>query len=492
MKSDRLPPTAPPSEVQIPHPPRFWWTKRIALLVLFAVVAVPVLRWWWGREADRRRAAIFADAKVRGEPILPEEFEPKRVPDADNAAILFEQAAAAMKSNRQLDRLDVPEQFSPLTFAQLQAVGAALNANRRPLKLARQATTRPSASWGYKQQDASTIKSFRRGQVPLSRLLEWAALYDHARGDDREATALVQDLVHQSRVFDTGPPTLLTRLISINIQMKAIELIHRFSRELRLEDAASAASRAQMLDLIRLLLDDVDQHSLDVRAYFDWRAELVSWFGKVEPQYKGEPEWLLAPMYNLDVVHLAAWVGMKARAAESTDWPTASARLPPDPPFSGSHLFNMARLESNISEHPTALDLDRWYKIEVERHVAAIELAIRLYRFDHGGKYPATLNELVPTHLPFVPVDAMASNGRPISYRPDAHPPLLYSVGDNGKDDGGVGTSRWSPWCSPDAVFLLEEPPQEAIQPSRQAHDHQRKQHNEAGQPATQSKHHHQ
>src|SRR6202030_2440545 len=60
----------------IAFPPRFWWLKRIALLVLIAIAAVTALRWWWGREADRRLAAIVADARARAEPILPEEFEP--------------------------------------------------------------------------------------------------------------------------------------------------------------------------------------------------------------------------------------------------------------------------------------------------------------------------------------------------------------------------------------------------------------------------------
>ena len=32
----------------------------------------------------------------------------------------------------------------------------------------------------------------------------------------------------------------------------------------------------------------------------------------------------------------------------------------------------------------------------------------------------------------------MAANDRPISYMPDAEQPVLYSIGENGKDDGGA------------------------------------------------------
>jgi hypothetical protein len=90
--------------------------------------------------------------------------------------------------------------------------------------------------------------------------------------------------------------------------------------------------------------------------------------------------------------------------------------------------------------------------------MAAIALAIRLYESDFGHR-PATLDELVPTYLPTLPVDPMAADGRTFGYKPEGvdpflpwkaddgselrlnrRVPILYSVGDNAVDDDGEFT----------------------------------------------------
>ena len=71
-----------------------------------------------------------------------------------------------------------------------------------------------------------------------------------------------------------------------------------------------------------------------------------------------------------------------------------------------------------------------------ERRIAAMRLAIRLFQIDHEGKYPQTLSELVPMYLPALPTDPFAADDKTFGYR--ASPiPFLYSVGINGKDEGG-------------------------------------------------------
>jgi len=69
--------------------------------------------------------------------------------------------------------------------------------------------------------------------------------------------------------------------------------------------------------------------------------------------------------------------------------------------------------------------------------MAAISLAIRLYEHDHGS-WPEALDELVPEYLPAEPFDPFDAEMRPFQYRPHGEPPILYSVGPNGVDDGGT------------------------------------------------------
>jgi hypothetical protein len=65
-----------------------------------------------------------------------------------------------------------------------------------------------------------------------------------------------------------------------------------------------------------------------------------------------------------------------------------------------------------------------------------LELAFVLLAFKKDtGKYPTTLAELAPKYLPSVPDDLFS--GKPLIYKPTENGYLLYSVGVNGKDDGG-------------------------------------------------------
>jgi hypothetical protein len=65
-----------------------------------------------------------------------------------------------------------------------------------------------------------------------------------------------------------------------------------------------------------------------------------------------------------------------------------------------------------------------------------VAFAMAAHRADHN-RYPARLADLAPKYLPGVPDDLF--NGKPLIYKPSEQGYLFYSVGANGKDDGG----RW-------------------------------------------------
>ena len=66
---------------------------------------------------------------------------------------------------------------------------------------------------------------------------------------------------------------------------------------------------------------------------------------------------------------------------------------------------------------------------------ALIACALERHRLAHGA-YPETLEALVPHYLARVPRDIIA--GAPLHYRRTEGSFVLYSVGWNGKDDGGA------------------------------------------------------
>jgi hypothetical protein len=70
---------------------------------------------------------------------------------------------------------------------------------------------------------------------------------------------------------------------------------------------------------------------------------------------------------------------------------------------------------------------------QVQRNLY-LAFALAGYHRDHG-RYPAKLGDLVPKYLASVPDDLFS--GKALVYRPSEDGYLLYSVGVNGKDEGG-------------------------------------------------------
>ena len=77
---------------------------------------------------------------------------------------------------------------------------------------------------------------------------------------------------------------------------------------------------------------------------------------------------------------------------------------------------------------------ERYQQASRNVHVA---FALAAYRSEHG-RYPAKLDELAPKYIEAIPDDLYS--GKPLIYRLEGKGYLLYSVGPDGKDDGGRGS----------------------------------------------------
>jgi hypothetical protein len=71
-----------------------------------------------------------------------------------------------------------------------------------------------------------------------------------------------------------------------------------------------------------------------------------------------------------------------------------------------------------------------------------LAFALAGYRADHMGKYPPTLAELAPAYIDVLPKDPFTDGD--LHYKSDGEGYLLYSVGPNGKDDGGLGPGSFT------------------------------------------------
>ncbi|HZV36184.1 MAG TPA: hypothetical protein VFB72_16530 [Verrucomicrobiae bacterium] len=103
--------------------------------------------------------------------------------------------------------------------------------------------------------------------------------------------------------------------------------------------------------------------------------------------------------------------------------------------------------------------------MEAERRLLVTAIALKRFQLAHQ-KYPEDLKELTPTYLAVVPGDAM--DGKPLRYhRKDDGTFLLYSVGEDGVDNGGnpvplAPTSKNISWTEAfDIVWPMPATPDE-------------------------------
>lgn len=148
-------------------------------------------------------------------------------------------------------------------------------------------------------------------------------------------------------------------------------------------------------------------------------------------------EWLFRPLLTHDLVEtLKHWAEL-AEAARHP-WPEKIAatadvakRYPPRK-AAGSRLpYGRDLLRNYVGLQPNGVEMSSL----VHDRASRIAVAIERYRRDHDGTRPATLHELVPQYLRAVPVDP--ASGKDMLYHKETGAYVVYSVGYDGKDDGG-------------------------------------------------------
>lgn len=447
-----------------PNPPRFWWLKRGAIGFGLLLALLCVLRFWWGHEAQRRTDALAREAHARGEPFYPEDYRQEPVPDAENAAVPIQAAVKKL----QTDGLGMAAHIERAEFFgwstpgdgdgddvrpaqdEVGELGATVHRYGAALRLVRLARGRTKVA--FSEPPARFESTYYR---PLGQFLVMAANYEHATGDDgeavehaRDALMLVEALKQCHFIDPQDRPT---------IHHDAINLLKYISSDLSISKSAGhGASPRAVQSLIAALLDDRQMPAYICQAGEDDFGYI---WGAVA---NGMAIKLLAPMDDLDLIRFE-----ETDAPHEATFQAAKASWK-DFPSNGNQsvLAKIAHpIASNTKHYPAELSIGGYYKVLTERRVVATILAIQLYKFDHRNKLPESLVDLVPTYLPAVPCDPFDPANGPIRYLPKRDPPELYSIGFNGKDDGGsekfvVFFRRIDPrWLREDVIFPLRPPP---------------------------------
>lgn len=441
-----------------PPRPRRRWGRRIGLSLLLLVVSLVVAHWWWGRTVERALAAQLDGYRRAGDPVSLEDLTRPPIPDGRNAAVDLTAAAASVDGSSPLwkayGELDDSPRL-PLTDRELTLFRALVEQDAAALNRVSAATRKPAVNWGTRYQTPMIDMRVPHlnEQRELANLLHVGALIAHHDGRDGEAVERVRELLFVSRAVG-HEPTFVAYLVAFGISSLACDVAVQIAPELKVGSGSGAASPQQVRDVLEDLLDERSLREAFQRGF---AGERVSQLDSARPLLGGRfggnnpagPKgglklYLLRPVFMNDIrVSMEHTTTLRQKSAELPDWPAFAQAVPALPAVverqPRRHILSSILLPS-LYRGPLAQ-----YRAIAARRLAATALAVRFYAIDHDGRLPAKLQDLVPSYLPAVPHDPLAAGSPPLGYVPDAGRPVVYSVGENGIDNGGREVRSWRP-----------------------------------------------
>ena len=462
-----------------PTPPRFWWLKRLTPAVVLVAAAWAGFHLWLTRHVEAELAARAAAwrAENDGAPVVTGTgIPPATVNGEPNAADLLLRASAAVPPSTIAQSFwEYSPVHMPVPTALLPMAREIADQNAPALALARQATAAATVDWNRPSSNAFFYVSTFNSIQNLANQLCYALAVDHHDGRIGDALDRSLDVLRLARAMPDHAPSLISGLLAIGIDALA-------SRDLRLlawyapptldkgaEAAAWRAARPRVAQVIVRLLDT------DEDAYLLRRS------------LGGEREFAWSV---INTPFAAAAVGMPpASAAARPLYASVLLRLVDDSTLAVAHplditvLSKLYRFTSRggggsaaagfydgiVFSFAAGIDhgVTSFGTVRAHRRATAVILAAKLFNAD-TGRWPASLDDLVPTYLPLVPDDPFLPPGTPMRLRTDAAVPLVYSAGADMADDGGSVRAPGSaaafaglggPEQRQDLVFPLYLPP---------------------------------
>lgn len=443
----------------------FYRYKRGLLAVVVFLLALGVMRVSWA--SSSRRALLLATKRLQDQNLpFSVQPEPEIAPSVAEAQKLLQ----AVRDDLRLTRLQ--RQFvqnisrisrvSPADNALLADVSARTDTLRLTVRRARLLA---DGAWPLRARNAAiddrrALDDMVAAEFRVIQMLCAVALHQHRSGDDSTAVETLLDA--QSLAVYLGElPERRSHGWAHLASRWVVYYLEEISRDLCVAGFAHSAkpghrpaSRDQINSLIAQLVDDrTFNRQVRQMVQFDRMRVLVrvqqvldGQLGLSELRYStfDEPGRLEAyelalflPMYRFDAARVIECSAAAVEAAGLSTWAQVRRDLPSLPRYERGTLTRFchpfsARLRLDLEPY-----LKQRFRTLAMRHMAAAALAIRLYELEYDY-LPDTLDELVPKFINAIPGDPLAEDRRPVSYALKTDPPILYSVGFNGRDEHGA------------------------------------------------------
>ncbi len=440
------------SELEQPDPVRFWWLKRLAVCGCLILLSLVVLRLIWGSVANLRLERTMESFRESSQLSSLHEIYAKLdlMAAEDNAAFLLEQAISQLvfvsSSGLSIGEFEFDTE---ILLQERESEAEELHrANEHTLNLIRRARFKSKVAWSARLPGIPPGASQRN----IARLLWFVGTRQRFEGDHQGMIQTVHDGMSFCESV-AAHPSVLSSLTAWACDGLVLSLVEELNSDLSIEFALPGQTNfrpAKRADVIRLIDALLDEEAFNRSFQNAYHAEGFQYFEFVEnldelgvsvaygvSQLQDFPFRIFSqPCHVLDAARIVHMHECAAKATLEPDWPRAKARIP-DMVKSYSLLRSFSRPLSfdsfGMKRNPYTACVSQMYRAYAKRRMAAIALAIYLYRLDHGV-WPKTLGMLVSTYLEELPRDPFDPDGDAIRSQLQPTSLLLYSVGEYGID----------------------------------------------------------
>jgi hypothetical protein len=402
-----------------------------------------------------RLAALRAEAGAKTMAILP-----ARLPDSENAAIVYQQAFELLAPPDPTPILwrDKPNAWHMYDRSAFEPKDPELRefmrTQERGLALARKAAAMPGCSFvrDYSKGVAMPLPELNRMRF-VANLLAYDALIKAEDGDTHGAVADITAIY--GVVGHVNDPLLVAGL--------AATLVEKIGGK-SLEDVLTLSPTAADLGQLTVSDDGVHRRALRSGLVGEEAASMAAFedlaylskdsptMQALSPYFNRAYIWaLMSPYYRMllltdDVAEYGRTMGELQRIA-GLEYAGSRAGLEA---FGKFFKENHGGIGTQLLVPSINKCVERAWEGDARRTLARTALALAAFKAKTGA-YPDKLDALVPAYLPAVPLDPFS--GRPLRLKRDGTGVVIYSIGPDLTDDGGRPSESGA--ATGDLVFRL-------------------------------------
>jgi len=373
----------------------------VALVTLACLTPDLIGRWQLARERDAIRA--------RGGPATLAELAPEMPPDDDNAAVLLAEV-----------------------FKLMDASAAAVKLHAKALALAREALKRPRCVFDLDYTKGAGLELPHLAKLRhLARLFSAEAALNALNGRETEAADGIHHVLLLVGALDEES-LAISKLVAVSILGRGVQSLKEVEG---VADLSDENRNLLLRDLQRLDFEAAVTQSLVQERVFLLSvkpSDLVytrNWLERRHVEFRS----------GLSLAERLRVLRLMSETIEASRLPPWEAR-----PVTTERYAQVGQIMDWDHLGVPATVKDAWkYRFSpfmramATRDAAVIALSCELFR-SARGRYPAAFNELAPEFLDKLPPDPFT--GKPFRYesRDGGASFIVYSVGSNLADDGGV------------------------------------------------------